>query len=77
MRVGPARWRRVFALRRAIIPHVLLAGTRPPQAGEDGPQHFVSFTDDLDDVLYDALQREELLAKRRQAPRRRRHGTQR
>ena len=60
-------WKRVLALRRALIPHILLAGSRPPaHRHEVGPQHFVCLSDDLDDVLYAALEREAQLAKRRE-----------
>jgi hypothetical protein len=59
-----SRWARTFALRRAMIPHILLAGSRPPRGNERGPQHFVCLSDGLDDVLYAALKREALLATR-------------
>lgn len=52
------RWKRAFALRQAIIPHVLLAGMRMPGKGEHGLQKFVCLSDDLDDVLYAALEAE-------------------
>lgn len=52
------RWTRVFNLRRALIPYILLAGERPPIGKEDGPQRFVCLSDDFDDVLHAALERE-------------------
>ena len=53
-----ARWKRVLDLRRALIPYILLAGERAPVKGEAGPQKFVCLSDDFDDVLYTALDRE-------------------
>lgn len=61
-RVTRERWRRVFKLRRALVPHVVLAGERPPAKGEHGPQKFVVLTDDLDNVLFSALAHEAALA---------------
>lgn len=51
-------WRRVFLLRRAIIPHIIYAN------GE-GEDKRVCLTDDLDDVLFAALAKEQKLAAKR------------
>lgn len=59
-----SRWKRAFALRRALIPYILLAGSRPPAKGEDGPQPFVCLSDDFDDVLYAALEKEARLSRK-------------
>lgn len=65
------RWERVFTLRRAIIPHIIMAGTRPPHRGERGPQRYVVLSDDLDDTLYAALETEAALATKRARTRKR------
>lgn len=65
----PKRWTRVFELRRKLIPHIMLAGQRPPMKGEDGPQHFVCLSDDLDDVLYTALEVEAQIERRKHVAR--------
>lgn len=64
-----SRWSRVFKLRRALIPYILLAGQRPPQKGEDGPQPFVCLSDDFDDVLYGALETEAGIERRKHVAR--------
>lgn len=71
------RWERVFNLRRRLIPYILLAGQRPPQPGEDGPQPFVCLSDDFDDVLEQALEKEALIATGKLTPEGKRKGARR